>query len=33
LIISGAFLQENIELRDYLATVLIFAGVFLVNKK
>lgn len=33
LIISGVFLQENLETRDYFATVLIFIGVFLVNKK
>ena len=33
LIIGGLLLQEDIEMRDYLATVLIFLGVFIVNKK
>lgn len=33
LIISGLFLQEDIEMRDYLATALIFIGVFFVNKE
>ena len=33
LIIGGLLLQEDIEMRDYLATMLIFLGVFIVNKK
>ena len=33
LTIGGLFLQENIEIRDYMATMMIFFGVFLVNKQ
>lgn len=33
LTIGGLFLQENIEIRDYMATMMIFLGVFLVNKQ
>lgn len=32
LIVGGIFLGEQIEIRDYLATIIIFLGVVLVNK-